>query len=207
MTVGIIGSGNIGGTIARFAVAAGHNVVIANSRGPDSLKDLVAELGPLAKAATPAQAIAAGDIVVIAIPFRDREQLFKSGVDLRGKIVVDAMNPYSADFTLMDLGGRASAQVLAEELPGARVVKAFNTLYSKTLASSARPKGSPNRIVLPIAGDDAAAKKVVAAFIDSVGYDPFDTGDLAHSLVQEPNSALYNKPLTLAQAKSALVNA
>ena len=207
MTVGIIGAGNIGGTVARLAVAAGHDVVIANSRGPDSLKDLVAELGPRAKAATPAQAVAAGDIVVVAIPFRDREQLFKSGVDFRGKIVVDAMNPYAADFSIMDLGGRASAQVVAEELPGARVVKGFNTLYSKSLASSARPKVSPERIVLPIAGDDAVAKKTVAAFIDGVGYDPFDTGDLAGSLVQEPNAVLYNKPLTLPQAKAALVSA
>jgi predicted dinucleotide-binding enzyme len=201
MTVGVIGAGNIGATVARLAVAAGHSVVIANSRGPDSLKDLVTKLGPKARAGTAAEAIAQGDIVVVAIPFRDRDDLFKSSVDFSGKIVVDAMNPYTTDFKLMDLGGLGSAEVVASELPGARVVKAFNTLYYETLDSSARPKGSPERIVLPLAGDDAEAKRTVSSFIDSVGYDPLDLGTLVDGRKQEPGSP-YSKPLSLAQAKA-----
>jgi predicted dinucleotide-binding enzyme len=177
MTVGIIGAGSIGSTVARLAIAAGHDVVIANSRGPDTLKDLVVELGPKARAGTPAQAIAQGDLVVLAIPFRDRDSLFKSGVDFGGKIVVDAMNPFTPDFKVMDLGGRGS---------------------------DARPKGSPERIVLPLAGDDAAAKRAVASFIDSVGYDPLDIGSLVDGRRQEPPGSVFSKPLTLAQAKAAI---
>ncbi len=202
MTVGIIGSGMIGSTVARLATQAGHSVVISNSRGPASLRSLVTELGPLAKAGTVQEAIDAGDIVVIAVPFRDREQLFTSGVSFRDKIVVDAMNPYSADFKIMDLGGRGSAELVAEELPGARVVKALNTLYFDSLAKSARPSGSAERIVLPIASDDKDAKRTVASFIDSIGYDPLDLGSLKNGRKQEPNTALFNKPLNLEQAQA-----
>jgi predicted dinucleotide-binding enzyme len=191
----------IGSTVAQLAVKGGHRVLISNSRGPDSLSDLVKELGPNARASTVEQA-ATSDIVVIAIPFRDRESLLKSGLDLRGKIVVDAMNPYAAAGKVMDLGGRGSAEIVADELPGARVVKAFNTLYYKTLASSARPKGSKDRIVLPLASDDDEAKRVVASFVDSIGYDPFDNGSLVHGRTQEPDTALYNNELTLEQARA-----
>ena len=203
MVIGIIGSGNIGSTVARLAVAAGHRVLISNSRGPGSLSDLVNGLGPNAKASTPAQAIAGGDIVVLAVPFRDRDALFASGIDLRGKIVVDAMNAYTADFKVMDLGGKGSSEIVAGELPGARSVKGFNTLYSATLAGGARPKGSAERIVLPLASDDAEAKKLVAQFVDSIGYDPFDTGALKDGRHQEPDTALYNKPLSLVAARAA----
>jgi len=192
----------IGSTVARLATQAGHSVVISNSRGPASLRSLVTELGPLAKAGTVQEAIDAGDIVVIAVPFRDREQLFTSGVSFRDKIVVDAMNPYSADFKIMDLGGRGSAELVAEELPGARVVKALNTLYFDSLAKSARPSGSAERIVLPIASDDKDAKRTVASFIDSIGYDPLDLGSLKNGRKQEPNTALFNKPLNLEQAQA-----
>jgi predicted dinucleotide-binding enzyme len=204
MTVGIIGSGNIGGTVARLAVAAGHTVIVANSNGPESLKDLVSRLGPKARAGTPAQAIAESDLVVVGIPFLNREKLFKSGVDFRGKIVVDAMNPFTPDFKIMDLGGLGSAEIVAAELPGARVVKAFNTFDYETLNSSAKPNGSPERVVLPLAGDDAEAKRSVASFIDSVGYDPLDVGNLVEGRKLEPGSA-FNEPLTLAQAKAAAI--
>src|SRR5215469_9891828 len=202
MIIGIIGSGKIGSTVARLAVDAGHDVLISNTRGPDSMRDLVASLGPHARAVTVAQAVRDGDIVVIAIPFRLRATLFESGVDFRGKIVVDAMNAYTADYGLMDLGGKGSSELVAQELPSARVVKAFNTLYSKTLASAARPKGSPERIVLPLASDDAGAKRVVAGFIDSIGYEPFDDGSLVDGRRQQPETALYNVSLSASQAKT-----
>ncbi|HZV80156.1 MAG TPA: NAD(P)-binding domain-containing protein [Candidatus Binatus sp.] len=206
LVIGIIGSGKIGSTVARLAVGAGHDVVISNSRGPDSLSDLVASLGPHARAATVAQAVRDGDIVVIAIPFRSRATLFGSGVDFRGKIVVDAMNAYTENFEPMDLGGKGSSELVAQELPGARVVKAFNTLYSKTLASAAQPKGSPERIVLPLASDDADAKRVVASFIDSIGYQPFDNGSLVGGRRQQPETALYNKSLSASQAATLVAN-
>jgi predicted dinucleotide-binding enzyme len=202
MTIGIIGSGQIGSTVATLAIKAGHRVVMSNSRGPDSLKELVASLGPNAKAGTPAEAAAAGDIVVLAIPFRNRETLFRSGINLRERIVVDAMNPYTADFKVMDLGGRGSAELVAQELPGARIVKGLNSLYNSTLASSSRPKGAKDRIVLPLASDDEQAKRVVANFVDSIGYDAFDNGSLRNGRTQEPNAKLYNKPLTLEQART-----
>lgn len=201
MTIGIIGSGAIGSTVATLATKAGYRVVISNSRGLDSLQDVVKTLGPNAKAGTPAQAAAEGDIVIIAVPFRSREALFRSGIDLRDKIVVDAMNPYTADFKVMDLAGRGSAEIVAQELPGARVVKGFNTLYSATLASSARPKGAKDRIMLPLASDDEQAKRTVADFVDAIGYDAFDNGNLQNGRTQEPNTKLYNKPLTLQQAR------
>lgn len=203
MTVGIIGAGNIGGTIAKLAVAAGHKVVISNSRGPDTLKDLVTQLGANAKAGTPADAVAQGDVVVLAIPFQDRDSLFKHGPSFKDKIVVDAMNPYSDKGEIIDLGGQSSAEIVARELPGARVVKAFNTLYYGTLASRGRPKGSPDRIMLPVASDDADAKRTVSSFIDSIGFDPFDVGSLANGRKQEPKGALAGKTLTLAQAQRA----
>jgi 8-hydroxy-5-deazaflavin:NADPH oxidoreductase len=201
VVVGIIGSGMIGSTVARLATQAGHSVIISNSRGPGSLRSLVTELGPLARAGTVREAIESGDIVVIAVPFRDREKLFSSGVNFHDKIVVDAMNPYTADFKIMDLGERGSAELVAQELPGARVVKALNTLYYDMLAKSARPSGSAERIVVPIAGDDKDAKRTVASFIDSIGYDPLDLGSLKNGRKQEPNTALYNKPLNLEQAR------
>ncbi|MBV8171213.1 MAG: NAD(P)-binding domain-containing protein [Candidatus Eremiobacteraeota bacterium] len=204
MIIGIIGSGNIGSTVARLAVASGHDVIISHSRGPESLRDLVAALGAHARAGTAEQAARDGDIVLIAIPFRDRAALFQSGIDLRGKVVVDAMNAYNADFTLMDLKGMGSSEIVAQELPGARVVKAFNTLYSKTLASAARPKGSTERIVLPVASDDADAKRIVSNFIDSIGYDPLDDGSLVDGRRQQPETALYNKPLSVRQAQALM---
>lgn len=202
MIVGIIGSGMIGSTVARLAVGGGNKVVIGNSRGPNSLRDLIAELGPRAKAGTAAEAVAAGDMVLLAVPFRYRDSLFKSGVNFRGKIVIDATNPYAPDMSILDLGGRGSSEIVAEELPGARIVKAFNTLYFETLLRSARPKGSSERIVIPIAGDDAEAKRSVAAFIDSIGYDVLDMGSLKEGRKQQPNTAFYNRSLTADQAKA-----
>ena len=206
MTIGIIGSGNIGSTIARLAVNAGHNVVISNSRGPASMASLVSSLGDKAKAGTVDDAVRAGDIVVVAIPFGERANLFKDAAKYRGKIVVDAMNPYGDSMEPIDFGGRGSAEVVADELPGARVVKAFNTLRFSLLASDARPAGSAERIALPIAGDDAEAKQVVSSFIESIGFDVLDVGPLESGRKQEINAPLYGKQLRLADAERVLAN-
>lgn len=179
-TVGLIGSGNIGGTLARLAVAAGHDVVLSNSRGPETLKDLVDELGPQARAATPAEAAAAGDLVVVTIPLRAYQDV--PAGPLAGKIVIDTNNYYperDGRFPELDDESTTTSELLQRHLPESTVVKAFNNIYFKHLLALARPTGAADRSALPIAGDDAAAKATVAAFLDSIGYDAVDVGPLA----------------------------
>lgn len=179
-TVGLIGSGNIGGTLARLAVAAGHDVVLSNSRGPETLKDLVDELGPRARAATPAEAAAAGDLVVVTIPLRAYRDV--PAGPLAGKIVIDTNNYYperDGRFPELDDESTTTSELLQRHLPESTVVKAFNNIYFKHLLALARPTGAADRSALPIAGDDAAAKATVAAFLDSIGYDAVDVGPLA----------------------------
>jgi 8-hydroxy-5-deazaflavin:NADPH oxidoreductase len=179
-TVGFIGSGNIGGTVARLAVAAGYDVVLSNSRGPETLAELVAELGPHARAATPAEAAAAGDLVVVSIPLRAYESV--PAEPLVDKVVLDTNNYYpqrDGQLASLDSGESTSSELLARRLPGARVVKVFNNIYYKHLVSLARAAGAEDRTALPIAGDDAAAKEAVVAFLDAIGFDAVDAGELA----------------------------
>ena len=179
-TVGLIGSGNIGGTLARLAVAAGHDVVLSNSRGPETLKDLVDELGPRARAATPAEAAAAGDLVVVTIPLRAYRDV--PAGPLAGKIVIDTNNYYperDGRFPELDDESTTTSELLQRHLPESTVVKAFNNIYFEHLLALARPTGAADRSALPIAGDDAAAKATVTAFLDSIGYDAVDVGRLA----------------------------
>jgi 8-hydroxy-5-deazaflavin:NADPH oxidoreductase len=178
-TVGFIGSGNIGGTVARLAVAAGYDVVLSNSRGPETLKDLVDELGPRARAATPAEAAAAGDLVVVSIPLRAYRS---TPVEpLKGKTVIDTNNYYpqrDGHVAELDDGTTTSSELLQRHLGEAHVVKVFNNIFFKHLASLARPAGAPDRSALAIAGDDAVAKADVARFLDAIGYDSVDAGPL-----------------------------
>ncbi|MFY1703214.1 MULTISPECIES: NADPH-dependent F420 reductase [Micromonospora] len=179
-TVGLIGSGNIGGTVARLAVAAGHDVVLSNSRGPETLAELVAELGPRARAATPAEAAAAGDIVVVTVPLHAYRQVPVK--ELAGKIVIDTNNYYpDRDGRIAELDDESTttSELLQAHLPEAYVVKGFNNIYFAHLRALARPAGAADRSVLAIAGDDAAAKAAVTAFLDSIGYDTVDAGPLA----------------------------
>ncbi|HET9187585.1 MAG TPA: NAD(P)-binding domain-containing protein, partial [Acidothermaceae bacterium] len=164
-TIGFIGSGNIGGTVARLAVNAGHDVVLSNSRGPETLRDLVDELGPHARAATPAEAAAAGDIVVVTIPLKAYPSV--PVAPLAGKPVIDTMNYYfqrDGNIASLDDGSTTSSELLQEHLPNAHVVKAFNNIYSEHLAVLARPSGDPERSALPIAGDNEDAKQAVVEF-------------------------------------------
>src|ERR1700733_10581225 len=158
-TVGFIGSGHIGGTVARLSVAAGHSVVLSNSRGPKTLKDLVTELGPRASAATGAEAAAAADLVVVAIPLRADPSV--PAAPLAGKVVMDANNYYvqrDGHIAELDSGALTSSGLLQRHLAGAGVVKVFNNIYYKHLLSLARPDGAADRTFLPIAGDDPAAR-------------------------------------------------
>jgi predicted dinucleotide-binding enzyme len=194
-TVGFIGSGNIGGTVARLAVAAGYDVVLSNSRGPETLKDLVEELGPRARAATAAEAAEAGDLVVVSIPLRAYPTVPVE--PLAGKVVMDTNNYYpSRDGQIAELDDKSatSSALLQRHLPTAHVVKVFNNIYSKHLLSLPRPTGAADRSALPIAGDDADAKATVTAFLDAIGYDAVDVGTLADSWRFEPDKPAYGAP-------------
>jgi predicted dinucleotide-binding enzyme len=178
LTIGFVGSGNIGGAVARLSAAAGYEVVLSNSRGPQMLEDLVEELGARARAATPAEAAAAGDLVVVGVPPKAY-----SSVPVRplaGKPVLDATNYIAQrDGRIPGLyDGPPSSEVLQQHLTGARVVKVFNNITFWHLRSLARPAGAADRSALPIAGDDADAKAAVTRFLEDIGYDTVDAGPL-----------------------------
>ena len=194
-TVGLIGSGMIGGTVARLSVAAGHHVVLSNSRGPETLTDLVGELGPLAAAGTGEEAAEAGDLVVVAIPVKAYASV--PAGPLAGQPVLDTGNYYpqrDGQIAELDDGSLTSSGLLQRDLPQAQVVKVFNNIYFRHLRSLARPPGPADRSALPIAGDDAAAKAAVTAFLDSIGYDAVDAGPVAESWRQEPGTPAYGAP-------------
>jgi 8-hydroxy-5-deazaflavin:NADPH oxidoreductase len=194
-TIGIIGSGMIGGTVARLSVAAGHKVVVSNSRGPETLQELVAELGPLATAATAEQAAEAGDLVVVSIPVKAFAEI--PAKPLAGQAVLDTCNYYperDGHFEELDTGALTSSGLLQRDLPEAHVVKVFNNIFFKHLQSLARPSGAADRSALPIAGDDQAAKAAVTAYLDSIGYDAVDAGPVAESWRQEPGTPAYGPP-------------
>ena len=195
-TIGIIGAGLVGKAIAHLAVAAGYNVVISNSRGPESLIGLITELGPLSRAATVEDAIAAGDIVSLAIPLSAFEAL--PADKFVGKVVMDQSNYYPGmgDFRVIDLdhGELTSSELIQRHLRGAKVVKGMHNLGWIHMQHNARPKGDSERTTLPIAGDDIAAKGIVRDFIETIGYDVLDAGSLADSWRIEPNTPIYFWP-------------
>jgi 8-hydroxy-5-deazaflavin:NADPH oxidoreductase len=191
-TVGLIGCGRIGGTVARLATDAGYDVVLSNSRGPETLEELVQELGPHARAATPAGAAEAGDIVVVSIPLMAYRDVPVE--PLAGKVVIDTNNYYwQRDGHIAELDDKSatSSELLQRHLPTSRVVKGFNNIYSGHLRDLPRPGGAPDRSALPIAGDDAGAKATVSEFLDAIGYDTVDEGPLAESWRSEPGAPVY----------------
>jgi 8-hydroxy-5-deazaflavin:NADPH oxidoreductase len=194
-TVGFIGSGQIGGTVARLSVAAGHHVVLSNSRGPETLADLVADLGPLARAATPGEAATAGELVLVSVPVLAFGKM--PAAELAGRVAMDTCNyypPRDGQIADLDSGALTSSALLQRYLPGAAVVKVFNNIFYRHLASLARPAGAADRSFLPIAGDDLSAKAAVTAFLDSIGYGAVDAGTLAGSWRQEPGTPVYGPP-------------
>jgi len=181
-TIGLIGAGHIGSQLARLAVKNGDNVVISNSRGPDTLADLVRELGPHARAATPEEAAKAGDIVVVTIPFKHLGTV--PVAPLAGKIVIDTLNYYpQRDGQIADLDNEktTTSEMVQAHLPKSKVVKAFNHIYAAELTTHGQPAGSPNRRALALAGNDPAAKKEIASLIDQFGFDTADIGPLSES--------------------------
>jgi 8-hydroxy-5-deazaflavin:NADPH oxidoreductase len=179
-TLGLIGAGHIGSQVARLAIANGYDVVISNSRGPETLSDLVAELGPKARAGTSEQAAAAGDLVVVTIPLRNYRDVPVE--PLAGKIVVDTNNYYplrDGQIAELDDESTTTAELLQAHLPTSKVVKGFNHIFAADLTTDGTASGTPNRRALAIAGDDAAAKKTVTELLDQFGFDTVDTGPLA----------------------------
>ena len=180
MRIGIIGTGRIGGTLARHFVRLGHEVAVSNSRGPETLADFVAELGSTAHATTAAEAAAFGDLVVVSVPFGRYTELPTDGLD--GKVVIDTNNYYpnrDGHFADLDDGRTTSSEMLQAHIPNARVVKAFNGINWEHLRDYGRPAIDPDRIGIPISGDDPQAKRVVGDLIDAIGFDPVDAGMLA----------------------------
>lgn len=191
-TLGIIGSGHIGGTVARLAVAAGYDVVVSNSRGPETLRDLVSELGPRARAATAQQAGEAGDLVLVSVPLKAYDKVPVG--PLVGKVVMDTNNYYpERDGAIAELDARTTttSELLQRHLPQSHVVKVFNNIFFEHLLAMARPSGAPDRNTLLIAGDDPTAKKTVTQFLDDIGYDTSDTGPLADSWRFERDQPAY----------------
>ena len=204
MMIGIVGSGRIGGTVARLFVRAGHEVALSNSRGSASLTKLAASLGPKVRAATVEEAIRFGEVVFLALPWIRRGTLSAFARLCAGRIVVDATNPYSATGQVVDLGDTTSSEEVARILPGARVVKAFNTMYYVTLGRGSKPS-KEGRLVLFVAGDDRDAKKVVSQLIEEIGFAPMDTGGLREGgRRQQPGTSIYARDLTLPQAEALL---
>jgi hypothetical protein len=198
-TLGLIGSGMIGSALARLAVAAGLDVVLSNSRGPQTLVGLIAELGGRPQAATPAEAAQAGDLVVAAIPLKAYHRL--PGAALAGKTVIDTMNYFpdrDGRIGELDTGALTSSALAQRHLPGSHVVKAFNNIDSRRLLALARPAGAPGRSALPIAGD-TAGKAQAAQLLDILGYDAVDIGTVADSWRCQPGTPVFVKPYLPAQ--------
>jgi len=207
MKIGIIGAGNIGANAAKLFVKAGHEIAIANSRGAETLKDLVAELGENAQAVSIEEAAKFSEIVFISIPFGKYQTLPPHAFD--SKIVVDSNNYYpdrDGSFAELDENKTTSSEMLAEHLRGARIVKGFNTIWFehlKTQGDMSLP--SEERRAIFIASDDAEAKKTVARLIEEIGFAAVDTGDLRDGgATQQPDTAIYNRNLTASEAQAIL---
>ena len=207
MKIGIIGAGHIGANAAKLFVEAGHEIAIANSRGAETLQDLVAELGERAQAVNVEEAAKFGEVVFISIPFGKYRELPADAFD--GKIVIDSNNYYAerdGNFAELDNNETSSSVMLAEHLRGARVVKGFNTIWFEHLKTQG-DKSLPleERRAIFIAGDDAEAKEIVGKLIEDIGFAAVETGDLADGgLAQQPGTAIYNRNLTAGEAQAIL---
>ncbi len=192
MRIVIIGAGHIGSTLAGHFVAAGHEVVIANSRGPETLTALVDELGKGIRAGTAEEAARFGEVVVEAIPFGRYREL--PAADLAGKTVIDTSNYYAerdGHVAALDDDSTTSAELIQAHLAGAHVVKAFNAIMWSHLRDYWHPGGGERRYGIPIAGDDDAAKRVVKDLIEEMGFDPVDAGPLRAGAKFQPGTQPY----------------
>jgi predicted dinucleotide-binding enzyme len=209
MKIGIIGAGNIGGTLTRRFSELGHKVFVANSRGPETLRDLAAETG--ATAVTVEKAAQAGEVVIVTIPLRNVPSL-PSGLFAKtpkNVVVVDTSNyyPQQRDGRIEGIEKGMTESRWVEQQLGRPVVKAFNNIYAEHLGKLGRPPGSPGRIALPVAGDDPAAKAIVLRLIDELGFDGVDAGGLDESWRQQPDTPVYATDLDANGLRGALAKA
>ena len=191
-TIGIIGAGHIGSHVARKAVQLGYDVVISNSRGPETLADLVAELGPRARAATPAEAAAAGDFAVVTVPFRNYRDIPVE--PLAGKVVIDTNNYYwerDGRFPALDNGEGTTSGLLQEHLPASKVAKGFNHIMARQITADGTPAGTANRRALATASDYAEASALVTKLYDEFGFDTVNIGPLSESWRVERDRPAY----------------
>jgi predicted dinucleotide-binding enzyme len=207
-TIGLIGAGHIGSQLARLAVKNGYQVVISNSRGPESLAALVAELGPNARAATSAEAAKAADIVVVTVPLKNYREV--PVAPLAGKIVIDTNNYYpdrDGHIPELDSESTTTAELLQAHLPTSKVVKAFNHIYASALTTDGQPSGTKNRRALAIAGNDPAANAAVAQLINQFGFDTVDMGALKESWRIQRDTPGYGPRRTASELRENLAAA
>jgi hypothetical protein len=193
MQIGIIGAGHVGETLARAFVQAGHEVGLSNAHGPESLRDLVADIGSAACSMSVEEAEQYGEIVVLAIPFGQYRNV--PGEGLRHKVVIDATNYYpERDGVIDELenGAMTSSELIRRQFRDVRLVKAFNTVRSGVLATEAQAERRQGRLAIPVAGDDEGAKRVVGELIGSIGFDMVDAGPLANGgRLLQPGSPVF----------------
>jgi predicted dinucleotide-binding enzyme len=213
-TIGMIGAGNIGTVLTRRFLDTGHDVVLANSRGPETLTDLVSGLQDRAssegtvRAATAEEAAQAGDVVVVTVPLKDVGDV--PAGPLAGKVVLDTCNYYpDRDGRIPELEDESTttSELVAGHLPGARVVKAFNHIFAADIAEQAAPAGTPHRRAIAIAGDDDSAKTTAASLIDEIGFDVVDLGPLAEGWRVQRDTPGYTKDLDADQLRQAAAEA
>ena len=206
MEIGIIGSGNIGSTLARNLKAIGHSVLIANSRGPSTLVEFAAQTGVVA--ATVEQAAKAADLVIIAIPQLAISELPLDVLQANAAVVVDAGNYYpTRDGLVQEIEAGATDSEWTASVLGRPVVKAFNNIIAESLAKHGMPKGAGMRVALSVAGDDVAAKQLVQSLVQELGFDAIDGGTLAESWRQQPGTPAYCKDLNAERLQAALASA
>jgi predicted dinucleotide-binding enzyme len=205
MRIGFIGAGHIGKAIAGHLVRLGHDVAISNSRGPETLTDVVAELGSLAQAVTTEEAIAFGDVLVVTIPLKAVADIPTAGTE--GKTIIDTCNYYperDGQFPSIDDGTHVESEVVQAHFAEANVVKAFNQIYFQHIVDGGKPAGDPTRRAIPIAGNSPAAKLEVEQIIDQIGFDPVDAGELPASKSFDNGGELYGAELTAAEIRAKL---
>jgi 8-hydroxy-5-deazaflavin:NADPH oxidoreductase len=207
-TIGILGSGHVGSNLAQAAIAHGYDVVLSNSQGPQTLAGLVGDLGPRARAATPAEAAAAGDLAIVAIPFTAIDQVPVE--PLAGKVVIATINYFpqrNGHVPEIDSGATTAPGLLQAHLPASRVVRAFSMINAAEMSGDGHPAGDPKRRALALAGDDPAAKHLVTSLYDEFGFDAVDIGGLDESWRIEAGQPAFVTRQDVAELKANVARA
>jgi len=207
--IGIIGAGNIGGALTRRLAAVGHDVFVANSRGPETLTELAQAAG--ATAATVEDAVRDADVVVVTIPLKNVPELSRRALDARrpGAPIIDTNNyyPQQRDGRVDEIEDGMPEAMWVQQHVGEPVIKVFNNIYASHLLERGRPPGDDDRVALPVAGDDPSAKQTVMELVDQIGFDPVDAGALAESWRQQPGTPAYGSDLPAGGLRRALAQA